>query len=283
MAQIGLNDLFYAPITEDANGNETYGIPVRLAKAITAGLSINSDNATLYADDGADVIIRDFVNGTLSLNVNDLGNTVAAALTGASVDANGVLVSSGEDVHPAVAIGFASRSAKGGYRYFWLYRVVFAIPNIDLNTKGETVSFATPTIEGTISRRNKLSGDKHPWKAEVKAGDAGVSSTTINNWFNAVYEPDNAGDADLTALTLGSSTLSPTFTSANTYYTATAAAASEALTATGDTGVAVAIVVNGTSYASGDTVTWAAGLNEVVITCTKGTATKVYHIDVTKS
>ena len=34
MATIGLDKLFYAPITEAANGDETYGTPVQLAKAI---------------------------------------------------------------------------------------------------------------------------------------------------------------------------------------------------------------------------------------------------------
>lgn len=282
MAQIGLKNLFYAPITEDSLGNETYGAPVRLAKAINADLSPNSDDATLYADDGADVVYRGFINGTLTLEINDLGNSVAAALLGASVDANGALVSTGEDVPPPVAIGFQSPSARGGDRYFWFYRVVFALPSTSIQTKGESVEFATPSIEGTISRRNKIdTNGKHPWKIEAKAGEA--TSTLINNWFNAVQEPDDAGDADLTALTLGSSTLSPTFDASVTNYTATAAAASEALTATGDTGVSVAIVVNGTSYASGDTITWAAGQNNVVITCTKGTATKHYFITVTKS
>ena len=34
MATIGLDKLFYAPITEDENGDEEYGTPVMLAKAI---------------------------------------------------------------------------------------------------------------------------------------------------------------------------------------------------------------------------------------------------------
>lgn len=39
-------------------------------------------------------------------------------------------------------------------------------------------------------RRNKLDGmGKHPWKAEVTEGDAGVSSSTITGWFTEVYEP----------------------------------------------------------------------------------------------
>lgn len=36
MATIGLDKLFYAPITEDENGDEEYGTPVMLAKAMTA-------------------------------------------------------------------------------------------------------------------------------------------------------------------------------------------------------------------------------------------------------
>ena len=53
MATIGLDKLFYAPITEDENGDEEYGTPVMLAKAMTAELSIELNEATLYADDGA--------------------------------------------------------------------------------------------------------------------------------------------------------------------------------------------------------------------------------------
>ncbi len=40
MATIGLDKLFYAPITESANGDETYGKPKQLAKAISADLSV---------------------------------------------------------------------------------------------------------------------------------------------------------------------------------------------------------------------------------------------------
>ena len=37
---------------------------------------------------------------------------------------------------------------------------------------------------------NKLYGmGKHPRKAEVTEGDAGVASSTITGWFTQVYEP----------------------------------------------------------------------------------------------
>jgi hypothetical protein len=52
MATIGLDRLYYAKITENENGEETYDTPVPLAKAITAELSVELAEATLYADDG---------------------------------------------------------------------------------------------------------------------------------------------------------------------------------------------------------------------------------------
>ena len=69
MATIGLDKLYYAKITEDENGNETYASPVQLAKAMTADLSVELAEATLYADDGASEIVKEFKSGTLSLGV----------------------------------------------------------------------------------------------------------------------------------------------------------------------------------------------------------------------
>ena len=78
MATIGLDKLYYAKITEGTNGDETYGTPTLLAKAIEANLSIELLEAILYADDGADTTIREFKSGTLSLGVNDLAPSVVS-------------------------------------------------------------------------------------------------------------------------------------------------------------------------------------------------------------
>jgi phi13 family phage major tail protein len=190
MATVGLDRLYYAKITEDDLGNETYDVPVNLAKAISAELSIELAEATLYADDGAAYVIRDFKSGTLSLGVDDIGLVTAQALTGATVDDNGVLVSASENEGTPVAIGFRAMKPNGKYRYFWIYRVKFAAPSTNLQTKGDSITFQTPTIEGTIMRRNRVDGkDKHPWKAEVNEGDAGVPASVITGWYAQVYEP----------------------------------------------------------------------------------------------
>ena len=189
MATIGLDKLYYAKITEGANGEETYATPVQLAKAISADISVELAEATLYADDGTAEVAKEFKSGTLSLGIDDIGATAASDLTGAVIDKNNVIVSAAEDGGSPVAIGFRAKKANGKYRYFWLYRVVFGIPATNLATKGDSITFSTPTIEGTVLRRNKAdSRGKHPWKAEVTEGES-TSTTTISNWYKEVYEP----------------------------------------------------------------------------------------------
>ena len=190
MATIGLDGLYYAPITEAANGTETYGTPVKLAGAIQVDVTVENYDAQLDADDGIFESIKEFKKGTLSLKVAELISEAAVAMLGVTKDSNGVIVSTAEDISAVVAVAFRARKANGKYRYFWLYRVKFSTPSTNLATKGDSITFQTPTIEGTIMRRNKVDGaGKHPWKAEVTEGETGVTAATIQGWTTAVYEP----------------------------------------------------------------------------------------------
>ena len=191
MATIGLDKLYYATITENpTTGEETYASPKPLAKAISAELSVEVTEAILYADDGPSEIVKEFKSGTLTLGVDDLGAEAAAALTGATLDANGVLISSSEDGGTPVAIGFRAARSNGTFQYFWLYRVKFALPSTTLATKADSITFSTPSIEGTILRRNKPDAKgRHPWKAEATEGDPKVKAEIITGWYQSVYEP----------------------------------------------------------------------------------------------
>lgn len=196
MATVGMDKLFYSKITEDADGNETYGLPKQLAKAIKAELSVDISEGTLYADDAIAAQIKEFSQGKLTLGIDDIGASVAGDLTGAIIDDNKVLISAGEDGGSPVAIGFRAKKENGKYRYFWLYRVTFGIPATNLQTKEEKITFQTPSIEGTVVRRNKPDGNgKHPWKAEVSEDGTEVLPATITSWFTQVYEPTFAAQS----------------------------------------------------------------------------------------
>ena len=126
----------------------------------------------------------------MSLGVDDIGPSVASDLSGGTIDKNNVIIASSEDTTSPVAIGFRAKQSNGKYKYFWLYRVKFGIRASSLATKGDSITFSTPTVEGTIMRRNKPDRkNNHPWKAEVTEGENNVSNDTITNWYKNVYEP----------------------------------------------------------------------------------------------
>ncbi|MFR6421605.1 MAG: major tail protein [Coprococcus sp.] len=148
-----MTSCIYAKITEDDNGDETYADPLALAKAMTAELSVELAEATLYADDGAAEVGEGVPERDADAGCGrHRANAVAEDLTGAVIDENGVLISASEDGGAPVAIGFRAKKANGKYRYFWLYRVIFGIPATNLTTKGESIEFSTPSIEGTVTR-----------------------------------------------------------------------------------------------------------------------------------
>lgn len=285
MATIGLDKPHFAVITEDSYGNESYGTPQVLAKAISVDLSVELLNAIVYADDGPDEVINQFKQGSFTLNINDLKSQVAAALLGAKVDANGALVHTSEDVSPPVAIGFRALKPNGKYRYFWLYRVTFSVPSDALATKGDSITVQTPSLTGTVTRRHKPdSQGNHPWKAEITDGETGISDSAVSGWFDDVYEPIYSdASVSLSGLVIGSISLSPTFDAATTEYTASTSNATNTITATAaDNTAAVAITVNGNSLTNGTSATWETGENNVAVTVTKGSMTKTYTAIVTK-
>ena len=139
MATIGLRDLYRAPITIGTSGAETYGTPVRMAKAISAEISVEVAEAILYADDGADEVVKEFVSGEITLNVNDLLPADLAALLGQKQDDDKVVYGSDADEAPYTAIGFRAKKAGGTYKYIWLYKVKFSIPDENYTTKGDSI------------------------------------------------------------------------------------------------------------------------------------------------
>lgn len=179
MATIGMRDLFLAPITE-VNGVETYGTPRRLAKAIKAELSVEVAEGVLNADDGVDETVKEFVKGTLKINVNDLDPADVAALLGQTIGSDGVVYAGENDEPPYYAIAFRAKKPRGKYRYLWLYKVKFKIPNESFETKGDGINFITPELEGDVIKRND-----GQWKADYTGPD---TDTVATNWFKAVKE-----------------------------------------------------------------------------------------------
>lgn len=85
----------------------------------------------------------------------------------------------------------------------------------------------------------------------------------------------------LTALTVGALTLSPTFASGTYEYTASSSSSSAAVTATAPSGSTLVITVNGNSIANGGTASFDEGENEIVINLSTDKGNNTYKVTVT--
>lgn len=93
----------------------------------------------------------------------------------------------------------------------------------------------------------------------------------------------STGTPVLTALTLGSLTLDPTFDATVNNYTTETTDSTNTITATAASGVDIVITVNGNSHTSGTAATWQPGENIVSIQLTSATGMNTYTVIVTKS
>ena len=152
MAKIGLSNLLWARLTESAEGNPSYDGAKTLAKAVSASTSITNNSAFLYADNVLAESDTAFQSGTITLGCDEDGDSVFAELLGHS-NVGGVITKNATDVAPFVAVGRIITKMVSSTLYYKaevLYKVKFSEPNADDQTKGESMEFRTPEIEGTI-------------------------------------------------------------------------------------------------------------------------------------
>ena len=99
------------------------------------------------------------------------------------------------------------------------------------------------------------------------------------------FAADTANDAQLTALTVGTETLSPVFATGTYSYTLAPTGTSAKIEATSSQpGAKVAISYDGQNVRNGGTVTWQAdgAAHPLTVTVTQGNAVRVYTVSVTK-
>ena len=101
-----------------------------------------------------------------------------------------------------------------------------------------------------------------------------------------VTETTASDDATLSALSIGSLALSPTFAAGTVSYTAATTNATNTITAVpADAGAEIEVLVNNAKIDNGSAATWQTGSNtvKVNVTAADGTAKKTYTVTVTKS
>jgi len=190
--QVGLKNLYYAVLTKDDATGVSYLAPVKIAGAINAKISPKSNTEVLYADDGPDETATALGEIDVEFEAKDISLADQAALLGHSI-VGGVMLKKATDAAPYVALGFMSKKSNGQYRYIWLTKGMFALPDQEYATGEDKPKFQTPKLKGTFVKRayddlwQRIADEDHPdYVASIGA-----------NWFNSVV-----GTADTTPPTV---------------------------------------------------------------------------------
>lgn len=153
MAKIGVQNFLFGVLTEASDGTPTYGAGTKPGKAVSCNVSISSNDAKLYADDGLAESDTSFQSGTVSMEVDNADLTTQSTLLGHTLT-NDEMVRNANDVAPYVGLGrIVTKMVAGAYKYKveFLNKVKFSEPNQENTTKGESVEFGTTTLEGIVS------------------------------------------------------------------------------------------------------------------------------------
>lgn len=220
MAKIGLKFPVASPITGyTSEGMPIYGTGFIIGKALTAEKSVESNDNPLYADDAIVENDTSFSGGSIKLGVSDFGSDyldslqVQAKMLGHTA-AKGKIQRGALDIAPYLGFGFYKTKKQNNkfiYEATWLFKSVFKIPSESTNTKGKSIEWQTPEIEGTFMAVEGYENDLYE-ETEVFENEQEAKSWLINK---ANCEP--LGDmSGLTALITDYKALAPeTYTSAS--------------------------------------------------------------------
>lgn len=158
MAFIGMRHVVVAKVASHTPGAEpTYSAGKVAGKAITGNLTINRNNNPLYADD----VIAEDDNGItsmdLELGLDDLLEDVQAYMgllkeetTGSGTSAVTVYYENSAAANN-VGVGYIRVRRKNNVTTFqavWIYKSLFSKNAENSQTKGETIEWQTPTVNG---------------------------------------------------------------------------------------------------------------------------------------
>lgn len=183
---IGCRDLHIAKLTEDVSDGVTakYDAPVAVPSLVSMKIKDNVEQSKFFSDDTVEQTFSKTSGKEVTIELGYLSNELEALITGKTVDANGVLVQSGDDMPKEVALLFrAPKSSSGDFRYICLYKGTLARTESEYNTQEEGVESSNVTLTGVFSPLISTG----EMAAIADSDDIGTTES-IAAWFTTVYK-----------------------------------------------------------------------------------------------
>lgn len=191
MASIGMQGMKYALLVTEGEGAETaYQTAKEFIGAISANITPNSAEASLYGDDKLMEYSSSFQNATVSLTAADDNDEVFADLLGRKKETStGRYRSNINDVAPYVGFGYIVSKMINGqtkYRAQFFPKMRFKVFVPEASTKGENLEFKTITVEG-MTMPSKY-GD---WESHIDVDSLTAAQDELNKYFTQPLSDPN--------------------------------------------------------------------------------------------
>ena len=154
MARIGMKHPVWAPLVKETPGQmPTYGEGIVVGGAIAGTISVTRNNAELYADDALKENDNSATGGTISLEVDGITNEGRVAMMGFAENEDGSIDMT-EDPSPWGGYGYVevlSTNNVKSYGAAFVFKTQRAQSTIAANTRGQSTSFGTTTLDGKMA------------------------------------------------------------------------------------------------------------------------------------
>lgn len=204
---VGVEDLYYALVTQDDSGAYVAGTPKKFAPATEISGEPTSSLETQYADNQPYDVAASEGETKLTVGVTNVPIPVIDEILGKVFDeATGREFDAGGGATPPnVAFGFRSLKSNGKYRYVWFLKGKFSPPKDEASTKTDKAEPKPQSLNFTAiktTRKFTLSESVSDGLKRVR-GDEDSTNFDPTGWFSQVQVP---GVTTPSALALSSST-----------------------------------------------------------------------------
>lgn len=143
----------------NTEGTITYDTPISMGDAISVELNLTAAEGRLYAESRLAEYKKLITGGTVSVGVKYITDAAQKLLFGMSENTRNVgtntsqksLKATAKDIAKYVGMGFYAPDAIDGtdkYTAVFVYKVLFGAPGYVYATKGDSITFQTPTTTG---------------------------------------------------------------------------------------------------------------------------------------
>ena len=158
MASFGAKNPYFAPIESEPEGElPVYkGEPVKIGRLVKADLTLTMASGKLYADDELAESAEEFVSGSIAMETDDILDTVASVIYGATVKEKTVVYNTSDNPPPGGLAYYKKlmRHGKLVFKGLFFPRVKAALGNDAAQTKADSITFGTSTTNFTVSNAN---------------------------------------------------------------------------------------------------------------------------------